>query len=78
MSALQAVLFTAALCAAPALLFLGLLGGLRRRQRTPTTKLASLGSDIEIREVTFRDAIRGVFGLQEDYTERPSTDEYRF
>jgi hypothetical protein len=78
MSAIQAILLTVALSGVPALLFLGLLGVLRRRQRTPTTKLCSLESGVEIREVTFGDAVRGVLGLQADYTERPSPGEYRF
>lgn len=78
MSAFQAIVLMGVLSVLPAALFLGLLSGLRRRQRTPMTAVYSAQSGIEIREVTLQDAVRGVLGLQSDYTERPSNDEYRF
>jgi hypothetical protein len=68
----------AVLSVAPAALFVGLLAGLRRRQRTSMLSVYSAQSGIEISEVTVQDAVRGALGLQADYTERPSNDEYRF
>lgn len=78
MSALQAIAFMAVLSVLPAALFVGLLTGLRRRQRTSMMSVYSAQSGIEVQEVTFQDAWRGALGLQADYTERPSNDEYRF
>ncbi|MUV58795.1 hypothetical protein SAMN04487947_1973 [Halogeometricum rufum] len=78
MSALQALVFMAVLSVAPAALFVGLLAGLRRRQRTPMMSVYSAHAGVEVSEVTLQDAVRGALGLQADYTERPSNDEYRF
>lgn len=78
MSLLHAIALMAVLSVAPALLFVGLLSGLRRRQRTSMMSVYGAQSGVEITEVTFQDAVRGVFGLQADYTERPSEGEYRF
>lgn len=78
MSAIEALVLMAVLSVAPAVLFLALLSGLRRRQGTPMMTVYGAHSDIEVREVTFQDAARGVLGRQADYTERPSNDEYRF
>lgn len=78
MSALHAVLVMAVLSVAPAALFVALLAGLRRRQRTAMMSVYGAQTGVEIREVTFQDAVRGTFGLQADYTERPSDDGYRF
>ena len=68
----------ALLSVTPAALFLGLLAGLRRRQRTSMMAVYGAQAGVEIQEVTFQDAVRGSVGLQADYTERPSEDGYRF
>lgn len=68
----------AVLSVAPAVLFVALLAGLRRRQRTAMMSVYGVQAGVEIQEVTFQDAVRGAFGLQTDYTERPSDDGYRF
>ena len=78
MSALHALLLMAVLSVTPAVLFVGLLSGLRRRQRTSMMTVFGAQSGVEVREVSFQDAARGALGLQSDYTERPSNDEYRF
>lgn len=78
MSPLHAFLLALALSVVPSLLFVGLLHGLRRMQNTAMMGVLSDRSGVEAREVTFADAVRGVMGLQSDYTERPSTGEYRF
>ncbi|MDS0295484.1 hypothetical protein [Halogeometricum luteum] len=78
MSVLYAVATMAVLSVAPAVLFLALLAGLRRRQRTSMMAVYGAQAGVEIQEVTLRDAVRGSFGLQSDYTERPSEDGYRF
>ncbi|MDS0300576.1 hypothetical protein NDI76_17645 [Halogeometricum sp. S1BR25-6] len=78
MSVLHAILLMALLSVTPAVLFLGLLAGLRRRQRTSMMAVCGSQAGVEIREVTLGDAVRGSLGLQADYTERPSEDGYRF
>lgn len=78
MSALHAIAVMAVLSVAPAALFVALLAALRRRQRAPMLSVYGAHAGVGIKEVTFRDAARGALGLQADYTDRPSNDEYRF
>ncbi len=78
MSVVHAIVLMAVLSVTPAVLFVALFAGLRRRQQSSMMAVYSTHSGVEIEEVTFQDAVRGVLGLQSDYTERPSTGEYRF
>lgn len=78
MSVLHAILTMAVLSVAPAVLFLGLLAGLRRQQGTSMMAVYGAQAGVEIQEVTLQDAVRETLGLQADYTERPSKDGYRF
>lgn len=71
MDAELALVATVAMSFVPALLFLGLIRGLRRMQTTQMMEVISDTAGVEAREVTLRDAYRGALGLQDECTGRP-------
>lgn len=74
METLVTVLLIGTFGATPALLYLGLLRGLRSMQDSSAIQLAEMESGTTAKEVTLGDAVRGVLYGQEDYTER---DKYQ-